>query len=82
MSLADEFDPPAGADDRPAPEEEWRRWADLRPYLDGTVKKPRADAGAERDDGVQLLYPKRWHTVIGLTGCGKPPSPSGTSKPH
>ena len=41
------------------------------PYLDGTVKKPKADTGAARDDGIQLLYPKRWHTVIGLTGCGK-----------
>jgi hypothetical protein len=52
-------------------EEGWSRWADLRPHLDGTVQKPQPSIGGERDDGIHLLYPKRWHTCIGLTGCGK-----------
>jgi hypothetical protein len=52
-------------------EEGWSRWADLGPHLDGTVIRPQPDVGGERDDGTQLLYPKRWHTVIGLTGSGK-----------
>jgi hypothetical protein len=52
-------------------EEQWNRLVDLGPYLDGTVKKPQPDVGGERDDGIQVLYPKRWHTNIGLTGSGK-----------
>jgi hypothetical protein len=47
------------------------RRVDLRPYLDGTHKPPEPGIGAERSDGVRLLYPAKWHTVIGLTGCGK-----------
>ena len=54
-----------------AAEEEWSRWADLGPHLDGTVIRPQPDIGGERDDGIQLLYRKRWHTNIGLTGSGK-----------
>jgi hypothetical protein len=45
---------------------------DLGPYLDGT--RPAAvgpSVGAVRSDGQQFLYPGRWHTCIGLTGCGK-----------
>jgi hypothetical protein len=52
-------------------EEEWSRWADLGPHLGGTVIRPQPDVGGERDDGIQLLYRKRWHTNIGLTGSGK-----------
>jgi hypothetical protein len=47
------------------------RRVDLRPYLDGTHKPPEPGIGAERSDGIRLLYPAKWHTVIGLTGCGK-----------
>ena len=25
----------------------------------------------ERDDGIQVLYPRRWHTNVALTGAGK-----------
>jgi hypothetical protein len=52
-------------------EEKWSRWANLGPHLDGTVIRPQPDIGVERDDGIQLLYRKRWHTNIGLTGSGK-----------
>jgi hypothetical protein len=49
----------------------WSRWVDLRPYLEGTRVRPQPIVGGERDDGIQLLYPKRWHTNIALTGAGK-----------
>jgi hypothetical protein len=52
-------------------EEKWSRWAELRPHLDGTVIRPEPSVGGLRDDYIAILYPKRWHTVIGLTGCGK-----------
>jgi hypothetical protein len=32
---------------------------------------PPARRRRERDDGIQLLYRKRWHTNIGFTGSGK-----------
>jgi hypothetical protein len=54
-----------------ADEEQWRRLTDLGPHLDGTVERPHPNVGGKRDDEKQVLYPKRWHTVIGLTGCGK-----------
>lgn len=47
------------------------RIVDLGPYLDGTYKAPEPIVGAKRNDGVQLLYPGRWHTVVGLTEAGK-----------
>jgi Bifunctional DNA primase/polymerase, N-terminal len=47
------------------------RRVNLRPYLDGTYTPPEPSIGAERSDHVRLLYPAKWHTVIGLTGCGK-----------
>jgi hypothetical protein len=56
----------------PELQEEWTRWVDLRPYLqEGVRVRPQPDVGAERDDGIQLLYPRRWHTNIALTGAGK-----------
>jgi hypothetical protein len=59
--------------DEPAAEREptHSRRVDLGPYLDGTYVPPEPSIGAERDDNVRLLYPAKWHTVIGLTGCGK-----------
>jgi len=47
------------------------RRVDLGPWLDGTYSPPQPTRGAERDDGVRLLYPGRWHSVVGLTGSGK-----------
>jgi hypothetical protein len=47
------------------------RRVNLRPYLDGTYVPPVPSVGAERDDGVRLLYPGRWHSVIALTAAGK-----------
>lgn len=53
----------AGSDDR---------IVDLTPYLDGTYQPPEPNVGAKREyDGIQLLYPSRWHTVVGLTESGK-----------
>jgi hypothetical protein len=62
------FTPPGPEDET---EEEWSRLVDLGPYLDGTIQRPQPAVGALRDDDIQLLYPKRWHTVIGLTTAGK-----------
>ena len=64
-----EFDVPN--QEPPESDEKWSRWAELGPFLDGTVIRPQPTAGGERDDAIQLLYHKRWHTVIGLTTCGK-----------
>lgn len=47
------------------------RIVDLTPYLDGTYNPPEPSVGAKRSDGVQLMYPSRWHTVVGLTEAGK-----------
>jgi hypothetical protein len=48
------------------------RRVDLTAYLDGTYTPPKPSVGARRvKDGIQLLYPAKWHTVIGMTGCGK-----------
>jgi hypothetical protein len=48
------------------------RIVDLTPYLDGTYQPPEPNVGAKREyDGIQLLYPSRWHTVVGLTEAGK-----------
>lgn len=47
------------------------RVVDLAPFLDGTYVPPVPSVGAVRDDGVRLLYPSRWHTMIALTGTGK-----------
>jgi hypothetical protein len=61
MSLADEFDP----------EDSGSRWVDLDQFLDGTYSPPEPSVGAIRDDGISLLYPGMWHTLIGLTTAGK-----------
>jgi hypothetical protein len=68
MSLAEEFDPTEGEQQE---DQERSRWVDLEPFLDGTYNPPEASLGAARDDGVQLLYPGMWHTLIGLTTAGK-----------
>jgi hypothetical protein len=47
------------------------RFIDLRPFLTGTYTPPAPNVGARRNDGVRMLYPGRWHTVIGLTEAGK-----------
>lgn len=47
-------------------------WVDLGPYLDGSYTPPEPEIGAARQpDGKRLLYAGKWHTLIGLTGCGK-----------
>lgn len=80
-----EPDPPAAAlsypsvtfleDDAPAAvvviESVAPRRVDLRPYVDGTYAAPEPTRGAVREGGAQLLYPGRWHTVVGPTGAGK-----------
>jgi hypothetical protein len=73
------FDPPpgAGANATPGAEggdednDEPGRIVDLGPYLDGTYVPLSPSVGAVRRDGVQLLYPSRWHTCTGLTTAGK-----------
>lgn len=40
-------------------------------HLDGTYETLAPSRGAIRDDGHALLYPGKWHTVIGGTGSGK-----------
>ena len=49
------------------------RWdsADLRPYLDGTYRRPRATIGRLRSDRQAMLYPGKDHIVYGPTGGGK-----------
>jgi hypothetical protein len=44
---------------------------DLTPYLDGTYAPPVPSVGLRRVDGAQMLYPGRWHTMIGPTESGK-----------
>jgi 5S rRNA maturation endonuclease (ribonuclease M5) len=59
--------PPVTPDDAPDP----GRWLDLDQYLDGTYTPPDPTVGANRDDYIRMLYPGRWHTVIGLMTAGK-----------
>jgi hypothetical protein len=47
------------------------RWLNLDEYLDGTYVPPQLSIGAARDDEIQLLYPGRWHTVVGVMTAGK-----------
>jgi hypothetical protein len=47
------------------------RRVNLGPYLDGSYAPPEPAVGAPREDGRRMLYPGRWHTLVGLTGCGK-----------
>lgn len=47
------------------------RIVDLGPFLDGTYVPPMPSVGGERDDCRRLLYPSRWHSVVGLTAAGK-----------
>jgi hypothetical protein len=54
----------------PAPEQR-TRIVDLGPFLDGTYEPPQPSRGGWRDDGAQVMYPGRWHTVVALTGAGK-----------
>lgn len=63
---------PKGDEAEPATETLQSVWVDLGPYLDGTYAPPEPEIGAARQpDGKRLLYAGKWHTVIGLTGCGK-----------
>lgn len=57
--------------DQDADEAEETRLVDLAPFVNGTFKPVKPDVGAFREDGVQMLYPGRWHTVIGPTEAGK-----------
>ena len=36
----------------------------------GTMTRPQPTAGGQCDNGLQLIYPKCWHTVIGISTCG------------
>lgn len=47
------------------------RRVDLSEYLNGNYKPPSPSVGAERDDGLNMLYPGRWHSCIALTTAGK-----------
>lgn len=53
------------------PEPELTRVVDLGPYLNGTFIPPAPEVGGARSDGVMFLYPGKWHTLVGLTTCGK-----------
>jgi 5S rRNA maturation endonuclease (ribonuclease M5) len=55
----------------PVEEPDTGRWLNLDEYLDGNYTPPQPSVGAARDDDIQLLYPGRWHTVIGLMTAGK-----------
>lgn len=44
---------------------------DLTPYLDGTYVAPSPSIGIVREDGKHVLYPGKWHTLIGPTASGK-----------
>lgn len=61
------YDAPAASTAAPVP----ARRVDLGPWLDGTYRAPEPAVGAVRDDGRHLLYPGRWHTLIGPTEAGK-----------
>jgi hypothetical protein len=63
---AEVFDPAAELDGA-----EPYRWVDLGPYIDGSIVNPQPSVGATRVDGALMLYPTKWHTVIGLTTAGK-----------
>jgi hypothetical protein len=52
-------------------EERRGRWTNLDQFLDGTYTPPEPSVGATREDGVTLLYPGMWHTLIALTTAGK-----------
>ena len=47
------------------------RWVNLDQFLDGTYNPPEPSVGACREDGISLLYPGMWHTLIALTTAGK-----------
>jgi len=49
------------------------RWApsDLRPFLDGTYRRPRATIGRLRSDRQAMLYEGKDHIIYGPTGSGK-----------
>lgn len=68
-----EFTPPPinGGQPEQPPEARRSRDVDLTPYLDGTYEPPEPCVGGSRADGIRLLYPSRWHTVIALTTAGK-----------
>ncbi len=55
----------------PGAQQKGGRWVDLGPYLDGTVAVPAPEVGESREDGKQLLYPEKWHTLIAPTETGK-----------
>jgi hypothetical protein len=66
-----EDDPFDLAPEEPSAPQPERRVVDLAMYLDGSYEPPVPSVGAQRDDGVRLLYPSRWHTLIALTTAGK-----------
>jgi hypothetical protein len=49
----------------------YSRIVSIAEHLDGTYETLAPTLGAVRDDGQPLLYPGKWHTVIGGTGSGK-----------
>jgi hypothetical protein len=66
-----EFKVPDDEASKDESEGKWSRKVDLGPYLNGTHVRPQPAVGGARDDEKQLIYPTRWHTVIGLTTAGK-----------
>jgi hypothetical protein len=51
--------------------EAFTRIVDLDRWLDDSYVAPSPTAGAQRDDERTMLYPGKWHTVIGQTTAGK-----------
>jgi hypothetical protein len=47
------------------------RRLDLTPWLDGSYVAPTPAIGLVRDDAATMLYPAKWHTVIGSNTAGK-----------
>jgi hypothetical protein len=52
-------------------EKPFTRIVDLESWLAEDYTPPQPSVGALREDGRTMLYPGRWHTVIGLTTAGK-----------
>jgi hypothetical protein len=63
--------PFASPGDPPEEDKPFTRIVDLGQWLDGDYKPPEPVIGAARDDDRQMLYPGKWHTVVGLTTAGK-----------
>jgi len=68
---SDPWDEPDSVNGPEEESEAFTRIVDLEHWLDEDYEPPIPSAGAQRDDEATMLYPGKWHTVIGLTTAGK-----------